>query len=234
MSAPFRFQQFSIQHDRCAQKVGTDGVLLGAWTNYSRAITMLDVGTGSGLLALMAAQQNHELRIEAVEVEINAAQQAAENALASPWANRIKVHHTALQSFVPAQPFDLIISNPPFFSSSLQGPAQNRNLARHQESLSFGELLSFATAHLSEKGELSVIYPFDLIEGIVQTAGDRGLYLIRRCDLQPRTGKAFSRSMLAFSREAKQVQTETLVIRLESGAYSPEHDALTREFYLSK
>ena len=138
----FQFKQFTVFHDRCAMKVGTDGVLLGAWTRTGQGCSILDIGTGTGLIALILAQRIPDARITAVELDREAALQAAENVRNSPWAARIEVVEADIRQYATrvSHPFDIIVSNPPFFNSSLHSPSEARTQARHTDSLSYAEL----------------------------------------------------------------------------------------------
>ena len=157
----FHFKKFSVAHDKSTHKVGTDGVLLGAWVSLEEVQRILDVGTGTGVISLMLAQRTPEtVTIDAVEIEEDDALQAAENVRQSPWPEKIKVYHKTIQAFSPGKKYDLIISNPPFFVESWLPPEKKRSQARHTEQLSFEELLESATRLLSANGRLAVILPF--------------------------------------------------------------------------
>ncbi|MEE0972800.1 MAG: methyltransferase, partial [Paludibacteraceae bacterium] len=154
----FRFKQFTVYQDRCAMKVGTDGVLLGVLADVSKATRILDIGTGTGLIALMLAQRQKDAHVDAIEIDEQAAQQAQENIAQSPFCY-IHVHTTALQAYNSTQPYDLIVSNPPYFVDSLKAPNAARNLARHTDSLSFADLLQGAERLLHNDGCFWVILP---------------------------------------------------------------------------
>ena len=148
MGKTFQFKKFTIAQDRCAMKVGTDGVLLGAWARGGKRV--LDIGTGTGLVALMMAQRFTDAVVDAVEIDHDTAGQAMENVSSSPFANRVKVFAKALQDFEPDTPYDCIVTNPPFFSNSLLAPDSSRTMARHTVALSFADILAFAARHLAE------------------------------------------------------------------------------------
>ena len=147
----FRFKQFTIHQDACAMKVGTDGVLLGVLADVTAATHLLDIGTGTGLVALMLAQRNPSMSIDAIEIDSKAAKQAAENVAQSPWP-QIRVHCAALQTYTANQPYNLIVSNPPYFVNSLKAPKAARTTARHTDSLSFNELVEGVDRLLSPAG----------------------------------------------------------------------------------
>ena len=158
----FDFQQFSIRQDRCAMKVGTDGVLLGAWVPVEGAKSMLDIGAGTGLISLMLAQRSQEAKVTAVEVDEHAARQAIENAAASPFASQIVVEQQSIQDFSRQQvgPFDLIVSNPPFFSGGVISEQEGRASVRHTVKLSHQDLLRSVQKLLTEEGSFCLILPW--------------------------------------------------------------------------
>ena len=175
----FRFRQFTVWHDRCAMKVGTDGVLLGAWAGQGRPGKILDIGTGSGLIALMLAQRFPEARITGIEPDAEAAAQAGENFLCSPWHDRLAVSTATLQDFTSGaagkETFDLIVSNPPFYDSTLLNPDARRSAARHTATLPYSELMRCASALMTGTSELDIIIPSEYWRQILQAAGDNGL-----------------------------------------------------------
>lgn len=156
----FKFKQFTVYQDRCAMKVGTDGTLLGAWTDVTKSRTILDIGTGTGLIALMLAQRSLTTQITAIDIDIDSVMQAESNVALSPWCDRVKVFCSSLQDF-NGSGYDTIVSNPPYFVNSLKCPNGHRTLARHTASLSYKDLFDGVTRMLSDDGEFSVIIPFD-------------------------------------------------------------------------
>lgn len=233
----FRFKQFSIQQDQCAMKIGTDGVLLGAWAAIAQASSILDIGTGTGLLALMAAQRNPTAQITAVEIDAAAANQAKQNIQQSPWQERIKIHCTNVSDFQSAQGFDVIISNPPYFEAkkSTQIQQQARALARSTIKLSFEALIQAVLQHLTTQGQFFCILPTQ--EGIhfCKIAQKAGLYLCKCTAVRPRVGQAANRLLLGLERQPKPIQYNSLSIRLadkQNKQYSPEFAALHRHFLL--
>lgn len=231
----FQFKQFKVDQGRTAMKVGTDGVLLGAWTNVYGANHILDVGTGTGLIALMLAQRTENALITAIDIDTNAAIQASENVVASPWAERITVSSADFNDFCKDKQcmFDLIVSNPPYFKQSLQSPGKSRTLARHDQSLSHESLINHALRLLNEEGRLSVILPY--VEGsvFIALAASKGLFCIRKTNVLPTPTSDVKRLLLEFSREQSKMMEDNLVIE-EGGrhAYSKEYLDLTRDFYL--
>ena len=206
----FHFKRFSVFQDRCAMKVGTDGTLLGAWANGGKQI--LDIGTGTGLIALMMAQRFPNSHITAIDCDLNACLQAADNVSASPFANQIDVINTSLQSFhshsaesqstdgMLQGPFDAIVCNPPFFENALQSPCGQRTTARHTVSLSYSELFRGVDRLLGEEGALSAIIPFDCRQRFEEEAALRGFFSSRVCAVSTIPQKAPRRFLLAFRR----------------------------------
>lgn len=228
----FKFRQFSIWQDRCPMKVGTDGVLLGAWADVSSSRRILDIGTGTGLIALMAAQRNPSAMITAVEIDENSAGQAAENAAMSPWHDRISVIHSDILHFSSDEQFDTILCNPPFFRNSLRCPETGRNNARHCDTLSFDSLLNKASSLLSEDGEFSVILPSDSASAFTGTAASAGLQMHRMTDVITRPGSGPKRTLLSFGMEWRNCKRTVLEMRDASGNPSPAYIMLVSNFYL--
>lgn len=232
MADMFRFKQFTVRQERSAMKVGTDGVLVGAWASVrSSDRAILDIGTGTGVIALMMAQRAAEARIVGVEIDHESAAQARENIAESPWNDRVEVAECAVQNFVSAEKFDLIVSNPPYFVDSLKCPDGSRNRARHTDTLSFAELMKAAERLLAPEGRFVVIVPAEAAMSVV--AAGR-LHLVRRCDVRTKPMGLPKRVMLEFSPRyvGAAVREELTVGDGTSGGYSPEYVALTREFYL--
>ncbi len=233
LSKPFQFKQFSLRDDQCAMKIGTDGVLLGAWVNIAHAKTVLDIGTGSGLIALMIAQRSEtSVQIKAVEVEADDARQASENISSSPWPNKINVCHCCIQDFDPGHLFDLIVSNPPFFNNSLLPPSGKRKAARHTESLSYEALLQSAGRLITVGGIFAVILPVKEGSVFISMAQFQGFYPKRQCAVYSRESKPQERWLLEFSREPGPVRIEKLVLFADGNERSVEYEKLTEVFYL--
>ena len=161
MADYFHFKKFSVRHDRSGMKVGTDGALLGAWTDVRQATQLLDIGTGTGVIALMLAQRASEsVTIDAVEIDDQAYADAQENIAASPWHDRINLHHASIQSFHTTTKFDLIVTNPPYFQKSYKPPTTQRETARHTEQLTYDEILNTTEKLLTPNGRLTLILPY--------------------------------------------------------------------------
>ena len=228
---PFRFKQFSVDDSKCAMKVGTDAVILGAWADVSGVESILDIGTGCGLIALMAAQRS-KARITAIDIDEDATLQSKENFSSSPWHERIEIVHTALQQFHSENTFDLIISNPPFFKNALKTPYHQRNLARHNDTLSFESLVYAVNRVLSESGKFVFILPIEEANEVIKLALAHQIYLNRCCTVFSRPDKSPNRIMAELSRRKSAVIIETLTIRDQNNQYTPEYKVLTKDFYL--
>ncbi|HIZ27078.1 methyltransferase [Barnesiella sp. An55] len=230
----FKFKQFTIYQERAAMRVGTDGVLLGAWCRLEGASRILDVGTGTGLIAIMAAQRS-AARIDAVELDFGAACDAAQNAGLSPWSDRITVYGTDFGSCYSrySHPlYDHILSNPPYFVQSLLPPDRKRERARHTGSLDYETLFEGASALLLPGGRLSIISPADLEEHLVFVAMLYGFYPARFTYVSGIAGRAPKRLLSEWSRERKPLETNVLAVECRGTGYTPDYVALTHDFYL--
>lgn len=232
MSKPFRFKQFQIHHDRCAMKVGTDGVLLGATANTDSPKRILDIGTGTGLVALMLAQRFPEARIAAVEIDESAFLQAKENVAQCPWADRIEVVHTAFQDFANAseEKFDLIVSNPPYFPNHLLSTDSQRNLALHQERLDFGDLAAGVSRLLANDGLFWVIFPPKQMECFQIEALSKGLFPNFLLEISDQPQKKIHRSIQGFSFKKRDVRRMFISIKDFNGTYSKEYSEMLKDF----
>ena len=235
----FQFQQFRIEQANCAMKVSTDACLLGAAADLTGATRLLDIGTGTGLLALMAAQRHPTVEIEAVEMDEAAAAQAAANTAASPWAERIQVQALSLAEYAATQPapFSHIICNPPFFQQSLRSPDVARTTARHTaaDTLSFEELAGFAADFLQADGLLTVLLPPPEMLAFERMAATHGLHPATRLVVRHRLGSKPLRHITGFRRAVGAVLETELTIREtnDESSYSAEFRALLAGFYLA-
>lgn len=264
----FHFKQFDIAQDRCAMKVGTDGVLLGAWVELEikhpkrttgcievqdsssdcrdvhNTLQILDIGTGTGLIALMVAQRckvmDVDFDIDAIEIDANAACQAADNVLASPWASQIKVHGSSLADYMTQLPsdqkYDLIVSNPPFYNATLKPDDEARAVARHKDSLPLDEIMQCALHTLSPYGRLALIYPTNYDSEVMTQAIAAGLKPVRICNVLTKAGKICKRRMTEFCLNNNETtgtvyEVNTLSIRDAEGNYTTEYMELTLPFY---
>lgn len=212
-------------------KVGTDGVLLGAWSEVENAGKILDIGTGTGLIALMAAQRNPLAEIDALEIEENACKQAEENVSASPWATRIKIIPIALQNYNPGILYDSIICNPPFFNKSTKAPDPGRTLARHNETLPPHQLLANTARLLASGGYFCVILPTAEALALIAESPRYQLYPAHITEVVPTPGKPTKRVLIKFCTTPVPVQEDKLTLELSRHQYSHEYIQLTKEFH---
>ena len=222
----FQFKQFIINQDECAMKVGTDGVLLGAWAMGGSRV--LDVGTGTGIIAIMMAQRYAEADILAIDIDEGSVHQAKDNVAASPYVSRINVSQIMVQDMDAsfAGIFDAVVSNPPFFIDSLQAPDHQRTIARHAETLTYADLMKAARKLLNDTGELSVIVPFDYRHRMDDEAVFQGLFPSRVCAVRTTPQKPVRRYLLAYKKHPCRCEQTALVIGDE------QYELLTRDFYL--
>lgn len=232
----FQFKQFSLEQDRTAMKIGTDGVLLGAWTPVEKNIfSILDIGTGTGIIALMLAQRSSASQIDALEIDENAFEQATDNFENSPWNDRLFCFHAALDEFVeePEDEYDLIVSNPPFYSEDYKSSNDQRDLARFQDAMPFEDLVEATALLLSENGIFSVIIPFKEEENFLALAKKHKLFPLKITRVKGTPTTETKRSLLAFSRnENRTLRVDELIIETARHIYTPEYIALTKDFYL--
>ena len=227
----FRFKHFNVEQERCSMKVGTDGVLLGAWFPIDRGCCVLDIGTGTGLIALMAAQRGAG-RVTAVEIDHDAAEQARENAAGSPWADIIDVRCTDIAHFTAVSGYDRIVCNPPYFRDSLRCPDSGRNTARHNDTLSYETLALCAARLLADDGMLSLVLPYDSVNEFIKCAAAQGLDLCLRTDVVTAPGRAPKRSLVAFKKNSPSLKTSVLEICGSDGKETAEYVNIVRDFYL--
>ncbi|WP_149205707.1 tRNA1(Val) (adenine(37)-N6)-methyltransferase [Flavobacterium johnsoniae] len=232
----FQFKQFSVKQDKTAMKVGTDGVLLGSWAPvFHNPFSILDIGAGTGIIALMLAQRTHAEQIDALEIDEDAYEQAVENFEASPWGDRLFCFHAGLDEFIeePEDEYDLIVSNPPFYAEDYKTNDEQRDLARFQDAMPFEEIVEAADLLLSENGILAVIIPFREETKFTALARDFELYPIKITRVKGTPKSESKRSLLAFSRnEVSEIEIDELVIEIDRHVYTPEYIDLTKEFYL--
>ena len=232
----FSFKQFSIQQDRCAMKIGTDGVLLGAWTPIqNNPISILDIGAGTGVIALMLAQRSNAEQIDALEIDEEAYEQSVDNFENSPWSDRLFCFHAGLDEFVeePEDEYDLIISNPPFYTDDYRSDNEQRDLARFADAIPFEDLIEAADLLLSENGIFAVIIPFKEEENFLALAKEYELYPLKITHVKGTPTTEIKRSLLAFSRnESVNFPIDELIIETSRHQYTPEYITLIRDFYL--
>lgn len=229
----FRFRQFTIAQDRCAMKVGTDGVLLGAWAELPPSGRILDVGTGTGLLVLIAAQRTVDAVLTGVEIDAAAAEQARENVLNSPWANRCAIITTDVRDYTPDCRFNTILSNPPFYNGNLLPPDAQRTQARHASSMP-PEVLADCARRLLEPdtGTLQVVLPLSEEDALLTACAPCGLFPSRRTVVVTRRPKPPRRVLLELSFHNARTIEEELLISEADGTPTDAYKSLTRDFYL--
>ena len=231
----FSFKQFSVNQERCAMKIGTDGVLLGAWApliNNPNAI--LDIGAGTGVLSLMLAQRSTAEQIDAIEIDEDAYEQCVENFETSPWGDRLFCFHAGLDEFVddPEDKYDLIISNPPFSAEDFKTDDSQRDMARFQDAMPFEELIEAAALLLSDNGIFSVIIPFKEEAKFVSMCKELDLFPLQITRVKGTPTSDIKRSLLAFTRIEQTPLIDELTIEISRHQYTPEYIALTKDFYL--
>lgn len=235
MSTTFNFKQFKIEQDRCAMKIGTDAVLLGAWTPIiNNPYNILDIGTGTGILSLMLAQRSNAEQIDALEIDENAYEQATDNFEESLWNDRLFCFHAGLDEFMdePEDEYDLIISNPPFYTEDYKTENTQRDLARFEDALPFEDLIEAADLLLSENGIFSVIIPFKEEVRFITLANDFELYPLKITHVKGTPTTEIKRSLLAFTRIKQTTIIDELIIETARHQYTSEYIELTKDFYL--
>ena len=232
----FKFKQFAVNQDRCAMKIGTDAVLLGAWCPIdNNPKSILDVGAGTGILALMLAQRTNADQIDALEIDEEAYEQCVENFENSPWADKLFCYHAALDEFVddPEDEYDLIISNPPFYSEDFKTADEQRDLARFQDAMPFDDLIEAADLLLSENGTFAVVIPYKEEERFIDLCAEYELYAVKATRVKGSHKTPIVRSLLAFKRYELSVLTaDELVIEINRHEYTDDYINLTQDFYL--
>ena len=235
MYSPFKFKQFTIQQDQCAMKIGTDGVLLGAWVSLeNNPESILDIGAGTGILSLQLAQRSLAETIEAIEIDEAAFEQCVGNFEASPWGDRLFCFHASAQEFATEmeEEYDLIISNPPFYSDDYKSDDTVRNTARFTDSLPFRDLAIVAFQFLSENGIFALILPRKEEENFILIASEMGLFPKRICRVRGTATSEVKRSLLEFSFQKTETIYEELTIEISRHNYTKEYQGLVKDFYL--
>lgn len=231
----FRFKQFIIHQDRSGMKVSTDAVLLGALASKEEAKLILDIGTGTGVIALMLAQRYPDAVIEGVEIDEAAFVQATDNSALSPWREKVRLFHQSFQEFAAGQTksFDLIVSNPPYFPDHIKSENSQRNLALHNDALPFKELIQGVTSLLSREGLFWVILPQRQMQDLEQLASRHGLYPIRKINIFNQPTAPVLRIIQAFSFIPGELAAEDIIVRDKSFNYSMDYQYLLKDFLLA-
>ena len=235
MSEPFKFKQFTVQQDRCAMKIGTDGVLLGAWTTIPKNCqSILDIGAGTGIIGLMMAQRSPAELIDAIELDDNAFEQCTDNFEASPWSDRLFCYHADFEEFVGEidDTYDLIVSNPPFYMEDVSSGDSSRDNARQNGSLPFSILFKGVKKLLSEQGFFAMIAPYGQEESILDLGRENGMHPTRITHVRGNEKSEIKRSLIQFSQQQEPLKSSSLTIEKERHRYTKDYIDLTKEFYL--
>lgn len=232
---PFEFKQFAVNQDRCAMKIGTDSVLLGAWTALeTHPYSILDIGAGTGVLALMLAQRSGAELIDAIEIDDDAYEQSVDNFETSPWSDRLFCYHASLEEFVEEieDKYDLIISNPPFYSDTYKSDNDQRDLARFVDAMPFRQLIESVSQLLSGNGRFSVIIPFSEEKHFIALASKDHLYPNRILRVKGAPHSEIKRSLIEFSFQETSFNPKELIIETSRHQYTEDYITLTKDFYL--
>jgi len=225
----FKFKEFTVHQDRCAMKVGTDGVLLGACARGGTRI--LDIGTGTGLVAMMMAQRYPDALITGIDIDHDATVQASQNIEASPYKGRIVIKHTDLSNFTSEMLYDSIVCNPPFFENSLTSPDDQRTAARHSASLPFPTLFNRIAAFLSNDGVCTIIIPTNILGRIEEECSYNNLFINKKLFIKTVERKAAKRVILNISKHIASTDTTTQCLMTE-GHRSTWYEDICKDFYL--
>lgn len=228
----FKFKHFTIEQNDCAMKVGTDGCLLGGWFDCKKSKRILDIGCGTGLIAIMAAQRSNA-NITGIEIDGKAALQARVNADNSPWGNRIEIINTDFLKYTTNGRFDTIVSNPPYFVNSLKCEDTSRTLARHSDSLDCRTFFGKCAGILSEKGHISIVIPYDIMQEWKEAAAEHALYPTRITLIKTTPKKTPKRVMIEFGfTHPDETNEEILILETTPGEYSDDARNILGDFYL--
>ena len=232
----FDFKQFRINQEKTAMKVGTDGVLLGTWVDVNNVQTALDIGTGTGLIALMLAQRNSKLKIDAIDIDENAYEQAKENFKSSQWEERFSVKHQSLKQYEAETSckYDLIVCNPPYFANGVKSGDEKRRIARHADELTLDDLFEYSSRLINDAGRMGIVFPFVDYERVLTVAKNSGLYPHEVVRVKPVAGKDFVRMLISFSKrhDSSLKESELTIETDRRHFYTDEFKSLVKGFYL--
>ena len=232
---PFVFKEFSVHQDQCAMKIGTDSVLLGAWSSLkNNPFSVLDIGSGTGVLSLMLAQRSHAELIDALEIDENAYEQCVDNFEQSPWSDRLFCYHASLEEFAKEidDTYDLIISNPPFYSEDYKTKNDQRDLARFNEAIPFNHLIESVAKLLSKDGTFNVVIPFKEEFDFITLASNTNLLPNKILHIKGNPNSEIKRSLIEFSFQEKKLEVSELIIETSRHEYTQDYIKLTKAFYL--
>jgi tRNA1Val (adenine37-N6)-methyltransferase len=231
----FQFKKFTVHQEKSAMKIGTDAVILGAWTPIEHPFSILDIGAGTGIIALILAQRSGAQQIDALEIDDDAYEECVENFENSPWNDSLFCYHAAFDEFIEEmedEQYDLIVSNPPFYTEDYFSSNEKRDTARFTEALPFTELLEGASLLLSEEGTFSVIIPYKSEEKFIEIAHSHKLFPYKITRVKGTETSEIKRSLIAFTKEKKELKEDELIIEISRHQYTPEYISLTKDFYL--
>jgi tRNA1Val (adenine37-N6)-methyltransferase len=234
IETPFKFKKFILYHQKSTLKVGTDAILLGAWACTENAEKILEIGCGCGIITLMLAQRSNAT-IDAVEIDFNSTEEAKRNAEISEWKNRINIQNISFQDFIKdkKEVYDLIVSNPPYFSNSLKSNDLNKNLAKHNDSLSYKELASGISKLLKANGKATIILSKSESKTFKNIALENGLYCNKEMEVYPKTGLKSNRLLMQFEKQKLEPETKKISILDVNNKHTTEFIDLCKDFYLN-
>lgn len=234
METIFKFKQFEVDQKDCAMKINTDGVILGAILNYEHPNRILDIGAGTGVISLMLAQRFEEAFVDAVEIEPSAYHRSVYNFKASKFSSRLHCYFGSFEDLSVPHKYDLIVSNPPFFTNSLHNPNEKKKIARHTDLDFFSRLLSFSLLHLSDSGSLQLILPYDLAIEVIEMANSIGLFLFQAIDIRSFEDSVVIRQIIDLRKcNTSDVQGQDLTIYKSKGEYTDIYKQLLAPFFLA-
>ena len=233
MGQVFQFKQFAVDQNNCPMRINTDGVLLGAITNEKNPKNILDLGTGTGVIALMLAQQYTDANVWAVEIDHLASETGKMNFANSPFTERMNLVHTDIFQWNTSDEFDLIVSNPPFYINSLHNPDERKKIAKHADDTFFNGMMQFAHKHLSEQGNLQIIVPIEHLDFLLEDASANGLHLNKQINIHSFDDSDCFRCILKFSREDLPMEESRFVIYKDRGVYSEAYKGLLQPYFLA-